>query len=342
MGARITSSATYISTLPKARRSQLLECIDKRLDAALLSDMDSDDINRLLWLMTRVKPCSRISELRVVNYKDLAALLKKAAARVQNARVQAGAEEDIVALCRLEQDAREGVRRAAEAAGWQDAFGSARKPKPSPADRRSRGGRSPATTNRRSRGRQSSQTPVPRRHPRFQPPSESGLDADLDLDDASQRSIDEFLRPRPRGQGGNAGRGQPSGAVTPEQPLPLPQPPAATRPPAGTRPPAAPVSAQARSAEPSTGAFRLVLDVMSQCYKMHNSDDGTWSWCSQPGDRCELTEVAGQPYLRFVDTGLPASFFTSFVNSLCAARSQRSWRLSPCAHSMRHGSLKQA
>jgi len=77
--------------------------------------MSNDDINKLLWLLTKVKPLTKISDLRVRRYSDLADILKTAAARVNETRKGADALENLNSdMSNVDQLVREH--------GWQDDF----------------------------------------------------------------------------------------------------------------------------------------------------------------------------------------------------------------------------
>ena len=41
--------------------------------------------------------------------------------------------------------------------------------------------------------------------------------------------------------------------------------------------------------------YQLVLDMMTQCYKLFKAD-GTWSWVSEPGERVELIHEGDSNY----------------------------------------------
>ena len=86
MKAKITSSATFLPSLPKSRRAQLLESLSGRFDAAVTADMSSEDINKLIWLITKLKPLTKISDLRVRRYADLVGIMKLAKQRVGDQR----------------------------------------------------------------------------------------------------------------------------------------------------------------------------------------------------------------------------------------------------------------
>ena len=56
--------------------SELIEQCDPEIDATSTSDLTADSMSQLLWLMTRQKPSTSLSSLRVYNYVDLGALLR--------------------------------------------------------------------------------------------------------------------------------------------------------------------------------------------------------------------------------------------------------------------------
>jgi len=115
MRCKIATSATFISSLPKSRRAQLLEAICSRFDAAVTADMSNEDINKLIWLLTKVKPLTKICDLRVKRYFDLVAVLKVAAERVCVQRRGADALEN------LSSDM-SNVDKLVREHGWQDDF----------------------------------------------------------------------------------------------------------------------------------------------------------------------------------------------------------------------------
>ena len=119
MKATITSSATFLLSVPKSRRAQLLESLSSRFDAAVTADMSSDDINKLIWLLTKLKPLTKLSDLRVKRYSDLVTLMKQAMQRVGDQRgsdVLVGLTPDLT-----------NVDEVARQHGWQDDFGKSPK-----------------------------------------------------------------------------------------------------------------------------------------------------------------------------------------------------------------------
>lgn len=118
MKAKITGSATYLHGLPKSRRGQLVETIDKRFDAALLADLSNEDLSKLLWLQSKVKPNAKLSDLRVRRYSDLSELLRRAAERVSGA-----SDADLYTLVTSGDQISIGLlSQVAERRGWRDDF----------------------------------------------------------------------------------------------------------------------------------------------------------------------------------------------------------------------------
>ena len=64
--ALISRSVTYVKQLPRNRVSESLEAVDGQLDASFTSELSSDGCLIVLWLYCRVKPCVKISDLRVL------------------------------------------------------------------------------------------------------------------------------------------------------------------------------------------------------------------------------------------------------------------------------------
>lgn len=59
--SKITSSATIIRNLPKTRLSTAIEHIDRRFDSTATADLDQHALSKLLWVLTRVKPRTKVA-----------------------------------------------------------------------------------------------------------------------------------------------------------------------------------------------------------------------------------------------------------------------------------------
>lgn len=62
----ISRSVTYVKTLPRLRLSEALEYIHPSLDAAMTAQLTPHGLLALLWVMTKMTPTIKISDLRVV------------------------------------------------------------------------------------------------------------------------------------------------------------------------------------------------------------------------------------------------------------------------------------
>ncbi len=68
---RISRSATYFAQLPRARKIECLEILEPRLDATRTVNSSNQDIDMLVWLLTKVRPAAKLSDLRVKKYTEL-------------------------------------------------------------------------------------------------------------------------------------------------------------------------------------------------------------------------------------------------------------------------------
>ncbi len=82
--AKITASATYFTELPKTRKAQGLEFIDASLDAAATAHLENGAVDKLAWLLCRVRPNTKMCDMRCKRYADLFAVMQKAHARLQS------------------------------------------------------------------------------------------------------------------------------------------------------------------------------------------------------------------------------------------------------------------
>ena len=61
---RISGSVTFLKTVPRQRLSEGLEWIRKDLDATVTHGLSSEGLLAVVFMLTRLKPSSRISDLR--------------------------------------------------------------------------------------------------------------------------------------------------------------------------------------------------------------------------------------------------------------------------------------
>ena len=69
-GNRVTRSASVLLKLPRVRLMQLVEATSAEFDSALLSSLESEDLCRLAYITTRIRPDTKCMSLRVKTYKE--------------------------------------------------------------------------------------------------------------------------------------------------------------------------------------------------------------------------------------------------------------------------------
>ena len=67
---RVTRSASVLLKLPRVRLMQLVEATSAEFDSALLSSLESEDLCRLAYITTRIRPDTKCMSLRVKTYKE--------------------------------------------------------------------------------------------------------------------------------------------------------------------------------------------------------------------------------------------------------------------------------
>merc|ERR1712194_481014 len=63
-------SAGYLGKIPKVRLQGMLKAADSRLDSFWSSRFDIDNINRVLWMLTKISPITRVGNLQVKTYRE--------------------------------------------------------------------------------------------------------------------------------------------------------------------------------------------------------------------------------------------------------------------------------
>ena len=72
---KITRSACALQGVPKIRLSELVETINPDFDSAVTAEFDQITLAMLIWIFTRIKPKTKVSDLRVHTYSKLGALM---------------------------------------------------------------------------------------------------------------------------------------------------------------------------------------------------------------------------------------------------------------------------
>ena len=58
-------------SLLQVRLSEAIEAVDGQLDPTSTSDLSQTGLAKLLWVLTRQKPCMSVARLRCENYGEL-------------------------------------------------------------------------------------------------------------------------------------------------------------------------------------------------------------------------------------------------------------------------------
>jgi len=70
--------------LPKVRIGEAIEFLDERFDSTLTAEFSQETCCKLLWLMCRQRPDTKVNHYRVKNYEDLYSKLSGASARARS------------------------------------------------------------------------------------------------------------------------------------------------------------------------------------------------------------------------------------------------------------------
>lgn len=94
--AKITRSASAIVALCKTRLSEITEALHEPFDSTITAEFDQRTFATLIWMFCRVKPCVKISELRVQTYRELTDLLLKAKKKIATSMGAAKYEDKLI------------------------------------------------------------------------------------------------------------------------------------------------------------------------------------------------------------------------------------------------------
>ena len=62
----ITKSATFVRQLPRQRLAENLENICPMLESTMVRELSNSGLLKLLWVLTRIKPCTKCKDLRTL------------------------------------------------------------------------------------------------------------------------------------------------------------------------------------------------------------------------------------------------------------------------------------
>ena len=81
--AQISHAGGLVMEVPKVRKSEALEEVCDAFDATSTADLSMGSMDKLLWLVTHVRPNTKLADLRCVAWRDLFRKLQQARKRVE-------------------------------------------------------------------------------------------------------------------------------------------------------------------------------------------------------------------------------------------------------------------
>ena len=99
------------------RKSEALGEVHSAFDATTTADLTPQSMDKALWLLTHVRPNTKVADLRCKNWHDLYHKLKKACSRVEREMSEVKHKN---MLQELEPLSRESIDTVAEQLGFED------------------------------------------------------------------------------------------------------------------------------------------------------------------------------------------------------------------------------
>ena len=97
-GAKITTVSLPLHKLPRSRLSEAAEVLNPDWDATITAHLGSHAMSALIWMMTKVRPDLKVTELRVQTYEELYQRFETA----QTRRLRTNPQEHRQAIAALE------------------------------------------------------------------------------------------------------------------------------------------------------------------------------------------------------------------------------------------------
>ena len=94
--AQVSHAGGLMMEVPKVRKSEALEEVCSTLDATSTADLAMASMDKLLWLLTHVRPNTKLADLRCITWRDLYRKLQLASndrSQVQKHAAGAGAHD---------------------------------------------------------------------------------------------------------------------------------------------------------------------------------------------------------------------------------------------------------
>ena len=119
--ALISRGGSVLASLPRVRLAEMVQAVSPMFDSGMTSDYESTTLVTLLWTLTRIKPQTRIADLRVTRYNKLAELLQTANRRLRQ-NMTVSKYEDQIEACLGHHPTAEAIAGIAATLGFQQSW----------------------------------------------------------------------------------------------------------------------------------------------------------------------------------------------------------------------------
>ena len=86
LGTRISKSVSTIQKVPKCHQVDGIQHVDASIDSTLSGKCDQDELAVIVWLLTRIKPDFKVSDLRCDYYEQIFEKYQCAGKRIKERR----------------------------------------------------------------------------------------------------------------------------------------------------------------------------------------------------------------------------------------------------------------
>ena len=117
----IPSTIQILSGIGRVKKSEALESLDSRLDATRLADLEDAYLDKLLWILTVVRPTTKLLDLRVATWDILYSKLRRANQRVVERLSPVNYDAMVKRLLPMQPEVIDAVAREE---GWSDSYAS--------------------------------------------------------------------------------------------------------------------------------------------------------------------------------------------------------------------------
>ena len=119
--SKIPSTVQLLGGIGRVRKGEALESLDHRLDATCLADLDDAYLDKVLWILTSVRPTTKLADLRVPTWRILYGKLAISNKRVVERLSPVNYDEMVKRMLPMQPEVIDAVAREE---GWSDSYAS--------------------------------------------------------------------------------------------------------------------------------------------------------------------------------------------------------------------------